>query len=71
MDVMKEDIGGISFMVGVVPAEEELRLNRMIYRVSRGYACLKTMDTFKFAGLRDFDEVVTLVIYPNSATNIL
>ena len=43
----------------------------MVYRVSRGYACLKTLDTFKFAGLRDFEEVVTLVIYPNSSTSVL
>jgi hypothetical protein len=43
----------------------------MVYRVSRGYACLKTLDSFKFAGLRDFSEVVTMVIYPNSETTTL
>ena len=64
-------IKGVSFIVGVVDKSSELRLSRMIYRVSRGYACTKTMEDFKFFGLRDFDEQVILVIYPSSDTTIL
>ena len=58
-------------MVGVLPVDAQIRLNRMIYRVSRGYACVKTQANFKFAGLRNFDEVVALVIYPSSDTTVL
>lgn len=43
----------------------------MIYRVSRGYACTKTKDYFKFFGLKTFDKKVMLVIYPTSDTQIL
>ena len=62
---------GVSFMVGVVEKSSELRLSRMIYRVSRGYACTKTMEDFKFFGLRDFNEQVILVIYPSSDSSVL
>jgi hypothetical protein len=34
-------MSGVSYMVGVVDAKNLLRMNRMIYRVSRGYACVK------------------------------
>ena len=43
----------------------------MVYRISRGYACTKTMDDFKFNGLKNFDKKVILVIYPSSDTQIL
>ena len=62
---------GVSFMVGVIDKLSELRLSRMIYRVSRGYACTKTMEDFKFFGLREFEEQVILVIYPSSDSSIL
>lgn len=39
---------GISTMVGVIDPASELRLSKTIYRVSRGYAFLKTVDTFQF-----------------------
>ncbi len=38
----------------------------MIYRVSRGYACTKALSNFKFAGLKNFNKKVILVIYPTS-----
>ena len=62
---------GVSFIVGVVEKKSQLRLSRMIYRVSRGYACTKTLSDFKFFGLRDFDDEVMLVIYPTSDSSIL
>lgn len=62
---------GVSFIVGVVDRVSELRLSRMIYRVSRGYACTKIMEDFKFFGLREFDEQVILVIYPSSDSSVL
>lgn len=34
-------MSGVSYMVGVIDAKNLLRLSRMIYRVSRGYACIK------------------------------
>lgn len=43
----------------------------MVYRISRGYACTKTMDTFKFKGLKNFNKKVILVIYPSSDSQIL
>lgn len=43
----------------------------MIYRVSRGYACTRTLDKFKFLGLKNFNKKVILVIYPTSDSNIL
>lgn len=43
----------------------------MIYRVSRGYACTRSLDTFKFAGLSNFNEKVVMVIYPSSNTAVL
>jgi hypothetical protein len=66
-----ERISGVSYIVGVVGAESEVRFNRMIYRVSRGYACTRTLKKFNFQGLNDFDEKVVLVIYPSSSNAIL
>jgi len=43
----------------------------MIYRISRGYACTRTLDKFKFFGLKDFKKKVILVIYPTSDSHIL
>lgn len=43
----------------------------MIYRVSRGYACTKTLDKFKFFGLKNFDKKVMLVIFPSSDSMVL
>ena len=36
-------MSGVSYMVGVIEASAILRLSKMIYRVSRGYACIKEM----------------------------
>ena len=44
-------LSGISYMVGVLPPEAEPRLSRMVYRVSRGYACVRTMNQFTFKAL--------------------
>lgn len=35
-------------MVGVIDPASELRLSKTIYRVSRGYAYMKTVDQFAF-----------------------
>ena len=43
----------------------------MIYRVSRGFACVKTMQNFKFRGLDQFTDIIALVIYPNSDSAVL
>ena len=40
------EMAGVSYMVGVIDAKSLLRMSRMIYRVSRGYACIKEMSTF-------------------------
>lgn len=39
---------GISVMVGVIDPSAELKLERTVYRVSRGFAILKTIDNFHF-----------------------
>jgi hypothetical protein len=39
---------GISSMVGVIDPISELKLERTIYRVSRGFAYFKTVDNFAF-----------------------
>lgn len=62
---------GISTMVGVIDPASELRLSKTIYRVSRGYAFLKSVDTFRFDGLRNFGSKVIILIYPNSSTGVL
>jgi hypothetical protein len=62
---------GISTMVGVIDPASELRLAKTIYRVSRGYAFLKSVDTFRFEGLRNFGDKVVILIYPNSASGVL
>lgn len=62
---------GVSYMVGVVDRVSEMRLARMIYRVSKGYACTKTLEDFRFIGLRNFDDLVVLLIYPTSDASIL
>ena len=48
-----------------------MRLSKMIYRVSRGYACTKTLEMFKYQGLRGFDKKVMLIIYPTSDSTVL
>jgi hypothetical protein len=58
-------------MVGVIDPASELRLSKTIYRVSRGYAYLKSIDNFKFEGLKHFSDKVIILIYPNSSTGIL
>lgn len=58
-------------MVGVVEPQAELRLSRMIYRISRGHAVTKSLDDFDFWGLHNFEEKVILVIYPTSESSIL
>jgi hypothetical protein len=62
---------GISTMVGVIDPASELRLAKTVYRVSRGYAFLKSVDTFRFEGLRHFGDKVVILIYPNSSTGVL
>lgn len=64
-------MSGVSFIVGVIEKANELRLSRMIYRVSRGYAVAKILEDFKFSGLSNFTEEVVLVIYPTSDTTVL
>ena len=39
---------GISTMVGVIDPANELKLSRTVYRVSRGYAFIKSFDDFRF-----------------------
>lgn len=58
-------------MVGVIESKNLLRMNRMIYRVSRGYACIKEMSSFDFEPLRIMQEKIVLIIYPNSRTSVL
>jgi hypothetical protein len=36
-----DEMNGVSYMVGVIDGKNLLRMSRMIYRVSRGYACIK------------------------------
>ena len=62
---------GISTMVGVIDPASELRLAKTIYRVSRGYAFLKMVDTFRFPGLQHFGDRVVILIYPNSSAGVL
>lgn len=62
---------GISYMVAVIEPDAELRLAKMIYRVSRGYACTRTLTNFKFPSLSTFESRVILVIYPTSDQSIL
>lgn len=57
--------------MGVVKSESEWKLAKMIYRVSKGYACTKTQDKFKFAGLKEFGKKAILVIYPSSDNKTL
>lgn len=58
-------------MVGVIDPASELRLSKTIYRVSRGYAYMKTVDQFGFEGLQHFGDKVVILIYPNSSTGVL
>ena len=58
-------------MVGVVEPGAQLRLARMIYRISRGYAVTKSLDEFKFKGLRYFEDKVMLILYPTTDSAIL
>lgn len=58
-------------MVGVIDPASELRLAKTVYRVSRGYAFLKSVDTFRFEGLRHFGDKVVILIYPNSSSGVL
>ena len=51
---MGENISGVCYIVGLINREAEIRFNKMIYRVSRGYACVRTQDFFRFPGLHDF-----------------
>lgn len=44
-------LSGVDYVLGVIPYEAELRFNRMIYRISRGYAITRSVDHFKFPGL--------------------
>lgn len=64
-------LSGISYIVGIIDQEAEVRFNKMIYRVSRGYACTRALDEFKFKGLHSFQERVIMVIYPNSSSEVL
>jgi hypothetical protein len=64
-------MSGVSYIVGVIGSAEFLRLSKMIYRVSRGYACIKDMDEFSFEPLRAMQEKVILVIYPTSSSAVL
>ena len=48
-----------------------MRLSKMIYRVSRGYACTRTLSFFKYEGLRNFEQKVMLIIYPTSDSTVL
>lgn len=34
-------MSGVSYIVGVIDSNNLLRMSRMVYRVSRGYACIK------------------------------
>lgn len=43
----------------------------MVYRISRGYACVRSLDYFQFPGLVGFPEKVVVVIYPASTSGIL
>lgn len=58
-------------MVGVIDNEIEFKISKIIYRVSRGYACTKTLSRFKFYGLKNYGKKVMLVIYPTSASTVL
>jgi hypothetical protein len=64
-------MSGVSYMVGVIDGKNLLRLSRMIYRVSRGYACIKEMVSFEFEPLRIMQEKIVLIIYPTSRTSTL
>ena len=64
-------VSGVSYIVGIIEQEAEERFNRMIYRVSRGYACTRSLENFKFKGLENFKERVVMVIYPNSTSEVL
>ena len=64
-------MSGVSYMVGVIDSKNMLRMNRMIYRVSRGYACIKEMSTFEFEPLKVMQEKIVLIIYPTSRTSTL
>lgn len=43
----------------------------MIYRISRGYACTKTLDIFHSKALKDFGNSVMLIIYPTSDSFVM
>ena len=58
-------------MVGVIDPASEHKLERTIYRVSRGFAFFKTIDNFVFEGLRGFKDRVVLLVYPSSSTGVL
>lgn len=37
-------LSGISYIIGTIDKEAEDRFNRMVYRVSRGYACTRALE---------------------------
>lgn len=43
----------------------------MIYRISRGYACVRSLDNFKFPGLIGFEEKAVIVMYPSSSSGTM
>ena len=43
----------------------------MIFRVSRGYACTRVLNNFKFEGLSEFKEKVMLILFPSSQSEVL
>jgi hypothetical protein len=58
-------------MVGVIDPACELRLSRTVYRVSRGFAFFKAVDSFRFDGLKGFQDKAVVLVYPTSSTGIL
>lgn len=57
--------------MGIVDPKSEMRLAKMIYRVSRGYACTRTSSNFQYYPLRASDLKVMIVIYPSSDSSVM
>lgn len=64
-------ISGVSFIVSAIAPEIEAQLNKIIYRVSRGYACVKTTSNFKYRELKNMKSKIIMIIYPNSEQGFL